>query len=115
MNLFRISIFDIRPARNALKLVRGELNNLIHHTMLTLTQRTLHGRRVFDILRFAFNLLPSAFGIQNCLFVFPVIWKEQVVLVVGAAFSRDHFNSRLEAAPTGVFLIYLDLPDMRNI
>jgi len=45
----RIPSFDIRPARNALKLVRGELNNLIHHTMLTLTQRTLHGRRVFDI------------------------------------------------------------------
>ena len=34
---------------------------------------------------------------------------------VGAASSRDHFNSRLEAAPTGVFLSYLDLPDMRNI
>jgi hypothetical protein len=46
----RIPSFDIRPARNALKPVRGEFNNLIHHTMLTLTQRTLHGRRVFDIL-----------------------------------------------------------------
>ena len=34
----------------------------------------------------------------------PVIWKEQVALVVGAAFSRDHFISRLKAAPTGVFL-----------
>jgi len=34
----------------------------------------------------------------------PVIWKEQVVLVVGAASSRDHLISRLEAAPTGVFL-----------
>jgi len=31
----------------------------------------------------------------------PVIWKEQVVLLVGAASSRDHFISRLEAAPTG--------------
>jgi hypothetical protein len=30
----------------------------------------------------------------------PVIWKEQVVLVVGAASSRDHLISRLEAAPT---------------
>ena len=54
----RIPSFDIRPARNALKLVRGELNNLIHHTMLTLTQRTLHGRRVFygslfPVLRFS--------------------------------------------------------------
>jgi len=34
----------------------------------------------------------------------PVIWKEQVVLVVGAASSRDHFISRLEAAPTGRIL-----------
>jgi hypothetical protein len=34
----------------------------------------------------------------------PVIWKEQVVLVVGAASSRDHLISRLEAAPTGFFL-----------
>jgi len=33
----------------------------------------------------------------------PVIWKEQVVLVVGAASSRDHLISRLEAAPTGGF------------
>ena len=33
-----------------------------------------------------------------------VIWKEQVVLVVGAASSRDHLILRLEAAPTGVFL-----------
>jgi hypothetical protein len=34
-----------------------------------------------------------------------VIWKEQAVLnFVGAASSRDRFNSRLEAAPTGVFL-----------
>ena len=57
----RIPSFDIRPARNALKLVRGELNNLIHHTMFTLTQRTLHGRRVFDILRF--------FGSLFCLFL----------------------------------------------
>ena len=54
----RIHSFDIRPARNALKLVRGELNNLIHHTMLTLTQRTLHGRRAFDILRFSFSFKP---------------------------------------------------------
>jgi hypothetical protein len=27
--------------------------------------------------------------------------------------SRDRFNSRLEAAPTGVFFSYLSLPDMR--
>jgi hypothetical protein len=39
-----------------------------------------------------------------CLFYNPVIWKEQVVLVVGAASSRDHLTSRLEAAPTEVFL-----------
>jgi len=34
----------------------------------------------------------------------PVIWKEQVALLVGAASSRDHLISRLEAAPTGEFL-----------
>jgi len=34
----------------------------------------------------------------------PVIWKEQAAMdFVGAAFSRDRFNSRLKAAPTGVF------------
>jgi len=32
---------------------------------------------------------------------------------VGAACSRDLFNSRLQAAPTGVFLGYLSLPDKR--
>jgi hypothetical protein len=36
---------------------------------------------------------------------YPVIWKEQVVLVVGAASSRDHLISRLEAAPTGSFFM----------
>jgi len=44
---------------------------------------------------------------------FPVIWKEQVVLVVGAASSRDHLISRLEAAPTKVFYGNLDFPDKR--
>ena len=33
----------------------------------------------------------------------PVIWKEQIAFVVGAASSRDHFISRLEAAPTEIF------------
>jgi hypothetical protein len=47
------------------------------------------------------------------IFNFTVIWKEQVVLVVGAASSRDHFISRLEAAPTGVFYGNLDFPDKR--
>ncbi len=32
---------------------------------------------------------------------------------MGAASSRDRFNSRLEAAPTGVFFSNLDLPDKR--
>jgi len=32
---------------------------------------------------------------------------------VGAACSRDLFNSRLQAAPTGVFFGYLSLPDKR--
>jgi hypothetical protein len=43
-------------------------------------------------------------NIFTYILIFPVIWKEHVVLVVGAAFSRDHLISRLEAAPTGVFL-----------
>jgi hypothetical protein len=38
------------------------------------------------------------------LLFYPVIWKEQVVLVVGAASSRDYLISRLEAAPTEGFL-----------
>jgi hypothetical protein len=46
---------------------------------------------------------------------FPVIWKEQVVLFVGAASSRDHLISRLEAAPTGGFCGNLDFPDKRLI
>jgi hypothetical protein len=46
-------------------------------------------------------------------FINPVIWKEQVVLVVGAASNRDHLISRLEAAPTGVFYGKLDFPDKR--
>jgi hypothetical protein len=33
-----------------------------------------------------------------------VIWKEQVALVVGAASSRYHLVSRVDAAPTGVLL-----------
>ena len=69
----RIPSFDIRPARNALKLVRGELNNLIHHTMLTLTQRTLHGRRVFDILRFFGSLFPGSAVLRSLDHVFSVI------------------------------------------
>jgi hypothetical protein len=32
---------------------------------------------------------------------------------MGAASSRDRFNSRLEAAPTGVFFSNLNLPDKR--
>jgi hypothetical protein len=39
------------------------------------------------------------------IFKFLVIWKEQIVLVVGAASSRDHLISRLEAAPTGSFFM----------
>ncbi len=34
------------PARNALKLARGKVNNLVHDSMVTLTQHSLHGRRV---------------------------------------------------------------------
>ncbi len=46
----------IRPARNALKPVRGKLNNLIHNSMITLTQRTMHGRRVFGVGRSMFDV-----------------------------------------------------------
>ena len=35
----RIPSFDIRPARNALKLGHGKLDNLIHSSMFRLTQR----------------------------------------------------------------------------
>ena len=41
--------------------------------------------------------------------------KTSVLDFVGAASSRDRFNSRLEAAPTGVFFSNLDLPDKRII
>jgi len=39
--------------------------------------------------------------------------RTSVLDFVGAASSRDRFNSRLEAAPTGVFFSYLSLPDKR--
>ena len=45
----------------------------------------------------------NAIIVTESKFINPVIWKEQVVLVVGAASSRDHLISRLEAAPTGSF------------
>jgi hypothetical protein len=57
--IIRSSTLDVRPARNALKLVRGKFNNLIHNSMITLTQRTMHGRRVFDVHFFSVNLPPS--------------------------------------------------------
>ena len=37
--------------------------------------------------------------------------RTSVLDFVGAASSRDRFNSRLEAAPTGVFFSNLGLPD----
>jgi hypothetical protein len=43
----RMHSFDIRPARNAMKLVRSEFNHLIYISMFTPTHRTMHGRRVF--------------------------------------------------------------------
>jgi hypothetical protein len=43
------------------------------------------------------------------LFFFAVIRKEQAIVFVGAASSRDHLISRLEAAPTGFFLCLLGL------
>jgi hypothetical protein len=43
------SLFLVRPARNALKLVRIKFYHLIYKSMVTPTKRTMHGRRVFDI------------------------------------------------------------------
>ena len=45
----RRSMLDVRPARNALKPVRGKSNYLIHNSMIMLIQRTMHGRRVLDV------------------------------------------------------------------
>jgi hypothetical protein len=54
-----IHSLDIRPARNALKLERDKFNNLIHNSMIILTQRTMHGRRVFSIRHSIFVFLYS--------------------------------------------------------
>jgi len=54
-------------------------------------------------------------SLRSAIKFYPVIWKEQVVLVVGAASSRDHLISRLEAAPTVVFFGNLDFPNKRLI
>jgi len=48
-------MFNVRPARNALKLVRGKFNNLIHNSMIMLTQRTMHGRRVLDVQKMLYS------------------------------------------------------------
>ncbi len=39
--------------------------------------------------------------------------RTSVLDFVGAASSRDPFNSRREAAPTGILFSNLDLPDKR--
>jgi hypothetical protein len=39
--------FVFRTARNALKPVGGKFNHLIYKSVITSTQRTMHGRRVF--------------------------------------------------------------------
>jgi len=39
--------------------------------------------------------------------------RTSVLDFVGAASSRDQFNSRLKAAPTGIFFNYLSLPHKR--
>ena len=46
----------IRPARNASKLVCGKFKYFIYKSMITLTQRTRHGRRVFAFLESLFRL-----------------------------------------------------------
>jgi len=60
------------------------------------------------------------FFIPNCLHMakntYPGYLEGTSVLdFVGAASSRDRFNSRLEAAPTGVFFSNLGLSDKRII
>ncbi|UCD78083.1 MAG: hypothetical protein JSW26_22145 [Desulfobacterales bacterium] len=55
----RIPSFDIRPARNALNLGRGKLDNLIHSSMFRLTQRQCAWQAgihysIFDIRFFIF-------------------------------------------------------------
>jgi hypothetical protein len=49
------STFIIRPARNALKPVCGKFKRLIYKSMITPTQRTMHGRRVFAFSEFLFR------------------------------------------------------------
>jgi hypothetical protein len=78
--LIQNSMLGVRPARNALKLVRGKSNNLIHNSMIMLTQRIMHGRRMFDVRPFSVhpfsvNLPPvspspsySAFHLPNSTF-----------------------------------------------
>jgi len=44
---FQHSMLDVRPARNALKLVQGQFNHLIYISMVMPTHRTMHSRRVF--------------------------------------------------------------------
>jgi len=60
------------------------------------------------------NFFSQIFEIIDRLFNFPGYLERTSVLdFVGAASSRDRFNSRLEAAPTGVFFSNLGLPDKR--
>jgi hypothetical protein len=48
-------MLDVQPARNALKLVRENLIIVIYNLMIMLTQRTMHGRRVFGVHQFLFR------------------------------------------------------------
>jgi hypothetical protein len=60
---------------------------------------------MIEYFRLNIEYLRSASGASIIKKNYPVKWKEQVVLVVGAASSRDHLISRLEAAPTGGFFM----------
>jgi hypothetical protein len=42
-------MLDVRPARNALKTVYGQVNHLIDISTFTPNHGTMHGRRVFDL------------------------------------------------------------------
>jgi hypothetical protein len=57
----RIPSFDIRPARNALKLVRRKFKHLIHSSLITVYRHPMHGRRVF-IIRLARNAFKQGSG-----------------------------------------------------
>jgi hypothetical protein len=91
---------------------RGPLSHMVVYVNNNITggKKNSDGQRVKSINSTNYCIC-NAIIVTESKFINPVIWKEQVVLVVGAASSRDHLISRLpatssaesEAAPTGIF------------